>query len=253
MGAGCRRIRMGANKPTGWLAKHMQADLRTGFVGHLDQLAPELFADDIYGANRRTSVDAAPDLGAQTGDDSAHASQVLWWNAETQSNWRNGWLRHAVLVGQDADRTAVKNYVQDMLAKQDPDGYLGIYSHDLRFRTTGENAELWAQATLFRTLLAYAEATQEAQVFDAVLRAAAFTRDQLILTGWPPFDQPGGFAGVSHGLMWVDVLNHLAQITGNSSWLDHAVALYQNYSKSAASETDAQQTHLSIEVKMQPL
>ena len=42
-------------KPCGWIKEQMQKDLK-GFVGHLDQLVPELMIDDkIYGEHRLTS------------------------------------------------------------------------------------------------------------------------------------------------------------------------------------------------------
>jgi len=239
-----RRIPLGENTPTGWIAQQMTADLCTGFVGHLDCLVPQLFADDIYGVQRRTALDSPPDVGALTGADHVHNAQFLWWNAETQSNWRNGWLRHALLIGNEAQRIAAKAYVDQMLDTQDLQGYLGIYAPDLRLRMTGENGELWAQATLLRTLLAYAEATQDVRVVKAVARAVTYTRDEMERTGWQPFDQDGGFAGVSHGLMWVDVLDQLAHLTGDSAWLDLAVELYRNYSASNVSEGDAQQANL---------
>jgi DUF1680 family protein len=239
-----RRIPLGANRPDGWIAKQMEADLCAGFVGHLDRLVPQLFVDDIYGNDRRTAVDSPPDVGALTGASHAHDSQFLWWNAETQSNWRNGWLRHAMLIGSDAQRAAAKAYIDQALATQDTEGYLGIYAADLRLKTTGENGELWAQATLLRTLLAYAEATCDAQLVEAVVRAVTYTSDEMARTGWQPFNQKEGFAGVSHGLMWVDVLDQLAYMTGDSAWLNHAVALYRNYSASTVSESDAQQANL---------
>jgi DUF1680 family protein len=239
-----RRMPSGANTPTGWIAQQMKSDLCTGFVGHLDRLVPQLFADDVYGVHRRTALHSPPDVGAITGADHVHNTQFLWWNAETQSNWRNGWLRHAVLIGTEAQRAQAKAYVDQMLATQDPQGYLGIYAPDLRFHTTGENGELWAQATLLRTLLAYAEATQDSQVVEAVTRAVTYTRNEIKSTGWQPFDQNGGFAGVSHGLMWVDVLDQLAEMTGDKAWFELAVDLYRNYSTSNVSEADAQQANL---------
>ena len=42
-----------AIKPSGWIRAQMQHDLEHGFVGHLDELVPDLIQrDDIYGADR---------------------------------------------------------------------------------------------------------------------------------------------------------------------------------------------------------
>ena len=58
-----------------------------------------------------------------------------------------------------------KDYVDHILAAQDADGYLGIFSPELRYQGHGE---LWTQTCLFRGLLAYADATGDAKVFAAV-------------------------------------------------------------------------------------
>ena len=38
-------LHFGGVRPRGWLADRMRADL-AGFVGHLDQVAPDLILDD---------------------------------------------------------------------------------------------------------------------------------------------------------------------------------------------------------------
>ena len=94
-------------RPGGWVADRMREDLVTGFVGHLDRLAPDLVVeDDIFGRDRLTAGVAAKDLGAFT-EDHEWTAQFLWWNAETQGNWRDGWLRHCLWVGDAADRGVI--------------------------------------------------------------------------------------------------------------------------------------------------
>ncbi len=66
-------LHFGSVRPRGWLADRMRADL-AGFVGHLDQVAPDLILDDdIYGVDRRTTGSRPPHLGAVTDTDHAHA------------------------------------------------------------------------------------------------------------------------------------------------------------------------------------
>ncbi|MEI8095987.1 MAG: glycoside hydrolase family 125 protein [Spirochaetales bacterium] len=233
-----------ATRPQGWVARLMEKDFREGFVGHLDKLVPSLFLDDIYGSDRLTNAVKSKDVGATTGVDNENSAQFLWWNSETQSNWRDGWLRHALLVGGDEGRRQADVYVKRVLATQDADGYLGIYAPDLRYRFSGENGELWAQATLLRGLLAYYELTVEQRVLDAVVRAVKLTREAWPLPKSRPFQQPGSFAGNAHGLMFVDVLDRLADLTGDLSYRDYAVLLYEDYCRSDVSEPDSQLQNL---------
>src|SRR5690606_34582463 len=62
----------GEIKPSGWIKVQMEKDLE-GFIGQLDALAPDVLAnDDIYGKDRRTSLDQGTDV-------SPHA--LAWWNS----------------------------------------------------------------------------------------------------------------------------------------------------------------------------
>ena len=229
----------------GWIADQMREDLVSGFVGHLDRLAPDLLVDDdIYGRDRLTAAVDAKDLGALS-DDAEWNQQFLWWNSETQSNWRDGWLRHAYLVGDEDHREAARTYVEAILATQDDEGYLGIYAPDLRFAEAGENGELWAQATLLRALLGYHGHTGDARVLVAVRRAVERT-----MAGYPapaaqgagsrPFGSEPSYAGVAHGLAFTDVLWELAHLTGDARFGAYARWLYEEYGTAPVSETDVQ-------------
>ena len=232
----------GSARPTGWLAARMRRDL-DGFIGQLDALVPELIVeDDIYGRDRLTSSVNAKDVGAILHtDDAAAREQFLWWNSETQSNWRDGWIRHALLVGTDVERSVARAYVDRMLSTADADGYLGIYGPGLRFPTAGENGELWAQATMGRALIAYIEGAEDrrhgARVLDALRRSVDLTLSSYAAKGTVFPSDSGG--GGSHGLMFVDVLDALARLTGEVDYLVAAARLYAEYSGSGNTENDA--------------
>jgi DUF1680 family protein len=140
-------------------------------LGHLDELVPDLIQkDEIYGKDRLTKTAKTKDLGVVS-KETEWEVQFLWWNSETQSNWRDGFVRNALLLENSIYLEKVREYIERILATQDADGYLGIYAPDLRFNFNSENGELWAQASLFRVLLGYYEATGEMPVLDAVIRA----------------------------------------------------------------------------------
>jgi hypothetical protein len=128
--------------------------------------------------------------------------------------------------------------LEHLLATQDADGYLGIYAPDLRFNFSGENGELWAQASLFRVLLGWHEATGDDRALTAVRRAVDVTMTAYPIGQAHPFDAQNNFAGVGHGLVFTDILDRLSQLTGETSYLDYARWLYLEYSRQPLSQDD---------------
>nr|WP_086940593.1 beta-L-arabinofuranosidase domain-containing protein [Thaumasiovibrio occultus] len=227
-------------QPLGWIAHQMHHDLHHSFVGHLDQLVPDLIIhDDIYHQHRRTLADKAKDVGA-IAQDADWEVQYLWWNAETQSNWWDGFVRHAMTVGSDAHKQKVTTYIERILASQDSDGYLGIYGTDLRFQAKGENGELWAQAALLRTLIAYYEFTQDTKVYQAIVAAVACTMKHWPINNSTPFNVTEPYAGVGHGLVFTDVLDWLYCQTREQTYLDYAKFLYTDYCRYQLCDNDIQ-------------
>ncbi|MBY0489305.1 MAG: glycoside hydrolase family 127 protein [Gemmatimonadaceae bacterium] len=227
---------LGAIAPRGWLREQLRANL-DGITGHLDQLVPELVIhDDIYGRDRLSPSVRAKDVGA-LGVPEADRAQFLWWNSETQSNWWDGFIRTAILLGDDDALTRAAGQVEALLATQDDDGYLGIYAPALRYTLTGENGELWAKATALRYLLAWYEYTQRGEVLDAVRRAVDELMARLPAGASRPFrtDRPDT-CGLTHGLMLSDVLERLVQHTGDRRYADYLVFLYRAFSAEPLAE-----------------
>jgi hypothetical protein len=235
---------LGAVRPRGWIERQLRDDLEHGFVGHLDALVPALIRDDdIYGADRLTLAVRRKELGVVAAE-SAWQVQYLWWNSETQSNWRDGMVRAALLLDHPEFLPRVRGYVDQVLATQDADGYLGIYAPDLRFNLSGENGELWAQASLLRVLLGYYEASGETRVLAAVERAVRRTMAAYPPGQARPFAVERPYAGVGHGLAFADVLDRLGQLTGDDTYAQYALWLYQEYSRSDVGQDDIRYEHL---------
>lgn len=238
-------LHLGEIKPAGWMRIQMQRDLEQGFLGHLDKLVPELIQNDkIYGADRLTKAVRRKDLGVIS-KESEWEVQFLWWNSETQSNWRDGFVRTAILLGNSEYLDKTCEYIEQILATQDTDGYLGIYAPDLRYNFDSENGELWAQASLFRVLLGYYEATSEARVLEAITRAVHVTMQAYPLGRSHPFMVKNDYAGVCHGLVFSDVLDRLYQLTKQEIYLDYALWLYSEYSESHLSAGDVRYINLA--------
>lgn len=236
------RITFGAVKPLGWLRKEVEENM-SGCIGQLDALLPTLIdGHDIYHTQRINRGEKLKDLGRRDNcapEFEGFEEQFFWWNSETQSNWRDGFIRSAYLLGDETYIRKVRAYVERILNSQD-DGYLGIYDRELRFQCTGENGELWAQSTLLRGLLACYEAEQDKALLERIVLAA-----QCIMDGYPkgqshPFDLKEPFAGAGHGLTVVDAFEWLYEVTGRRDFLEYAVWLYTEYSAWPQSEEDLQ-------------
>jgi DUF1680 family protein len=235
-----RLLPFGAIKPAGWLREQMSSDMQ-GFVGHLDDLVPDLIHDPIYSSGRLGKHSKAKDLGNLKSGDAEGDEQYKWWNSETQSNWWDGYIRNALLLD---DSKAIENagrYIQQIIGTQDHDGYLGIYDTALRYKFQSENGELWAKTTLFRGMLAWYEATWDKSVLTSVIRAV-----DNVMVNYPegrsePFFAGNDFAGgVAHGLTFTDILDRLYLLTSDQKYIFYATFLYQNYCRHKTSETDAQ-------------
>lgn len=239
-----KRLNWGCTLPQGWLAQCMRQDL-DGMIGHLDENVPELIQnDDIYGHGRLNKNLRSKNLGA-IAQDAAWEVQYLWWNSETQSNWLDGLLKTARLTENPAALKKAQFYLRRALAAQDSDGYLGIYADDLRYSFSSENGELWAQATLYRALLAEYEFTQNSAMLEAVQRGTAITMKAYSANSGLPFKTQTNYAGVCHGLCFTDVCYKLYQLTGKREYLDFARFLYDDYSAHSVSEPDIQAKHLA--------
>jgi len=235
-----QRLSFGSIKPMGWLKAQMQKDME-GFVGNLDKLVPELINDPIYGAERLHKHSKSKDLGNLKAGDAGGDEQYKWWNSETQSNWRDGYIRNALLLDDKATIEKVKTYINSILTTQDADGYLGIYDKDLRYKFTSENGELWAKTTLYRGLLAYYEYTKDQKVWRALVRAVDNVMQYYPINQSQPFYAGKDFAGgVAHGLTFTDVLDRMYQLTGDQKYVKYATFLYHNFSENFSSEKDAQ-------------
>jgi DUF1680 family protein len=229
-------------KPTGWLKKQIQTDLN-GFVGHLDNIVPDLIVkDDIYGKDRLSKYENTKDLGKFI-EGEEWEIELHWWNSETQSNWWDGYIRNAFFAEDKEHIKRIEAYVNRILATQDNDGYLGIYGQDLRYKfneENGENGELWSKASLYRGLLAYYSFTKDKKVLKAVERAVQNVMDNYTINVSQPFFAKKSFSGLCHGLAFTDVLDRLYQLTHDSKYWDYALFLYKDYSSHNLVEKDIQ-------------
>jgi DUF1680 family protein len=215
-------LRFGDVMPTGWIREQMIRDLRSGFAGHLPEIAPFTAHSEIFGANRNT-----PERYQNAGGGSWGGAEGMWWKGETEGNWRSGNTMMSLLVGEPDLRALADARVKELLATQDPDGYMGIYGPTLRWPAGNvDNGELWTQTTILRGLIAYYEATGRADVLSAVERSVRLTMSHYK----PGATDPYGPDTMGHNLMYVDVVERLYDLTGDRTYRDFGVYLYRDYS-----------------------
>ena len=131
-----KNVRFGAVKPEGALKESIRADM-DGCIGHLEELAPSILCDQqIYGRDRLSNLSKQAELGRKLDEhtefEGTHPdAQFMWWNSESQSNWRDGLVRAALLLDSETLRKKADDYIAGILDTQDEDGYLGIYAPDV--------------------------------------------------------------------------------------------------------------------------
>ena len=109
-----KRFPLGAIQADGFLREQLLRG-KDGMAGHLWELEPGMIADPFI---RKTVVDQW-----QSGDQ-------LGWGAEISGNYWSGYIRHAFVLN-DADMIArATEWVNTMMTRQRPDGYLGTYDEE---------------------------------------------------------------------------------------------------------------------------
>jgi hypothetical protein len=230
--------------PGGWIREELRKNMN-GFTGHLDSLVPDLILnDDIYGKNRLTKKVKNKNVGAVS-DAGDWQVQFLWWNSETQSNWLDGYIRTAILLNDKNQLSKAAQIINRLLATQDADGYIGIYDTELRYKFDNENGELWSKATLYRALLGWYEYKKDKNILAAVEKAVVNVMQAYPINQSHPFYSVNPNAGgLTHGLAFTDVLEHLYQLTKKDLYLEYCLFLYKDFSQQVLNE-DAQFSKLS--------
>jgi len=216
-------LRFGEVMPTGWIREQFIRDLNGGFAGHMPEVAPLTCGAQIFGVNRNT-----PDHIQNAGGGSWGGAEGAWWKGETEGNWRSGSTMMALMTGLPEQRAIADAKVAYLLKTQDADGYMGIYGPTVRWAAGDvDNGELWTQTCIFRGLLAYYEATGRTEVLRAVERAVRLTMSHY----GEGLKDPYGAETQNHNLMFVDVMERLYDLTGDTAYRDFGLYLYRDYSR----------------------
>ncbi|MFA6174816.1 MAG: beta-L-arabinofuranosidase domain-containing protein [Kiritimatiellales bacterium] len=226
-------LRVGEVQPRGWLLEQIRMDATNGYGPVLNKLTDR--ADPAVFDSRSKADLLKPKLGQD------------WWDGETTGNWLDGLIRTAYLSGDEKAERQADDFVAQILAMQEADGYLGCYPKARRFESPIgiQNGEFWTQAGLYRGLLAYYELTGRQEVLDAVERAT-----KLMISKYGPnrpyWRDTIGQGGPGHNLMMIDICEWLHRLTGDPDYVAFAKFLYDGYCvPTVAMDADAQLRSLS--------
>ena len=146
------RYPLGAIQAGGFLRDQMLRG-KDGMCGHLHELEPGMIADPYI---NKSYVKAWGD-GDQSG-----------WGGEISGNYWTGYIQFAYTLNDPEMIAVATDWVDTMIKKQKPDGYLGTYyEEDAKIY---EDYNGWGTACAMRGLIAFYEATGRADVLEAVHR-----------------------------------------------------------------------------------
>jgi len=209
-------------KPTGWIWKQMDLDLREGIPGNFSKISN--FVNNEIFANKNGA------LGLPYNYLNGKVAKS-WWVGEVEGNWLDGMVRLAFLTDNAEYKERVRKAYERIIESQqnEPDGYIGIYvpkdRFALRTETKYNNGELWTQSRLFQGMLAYYEFTKDAKILEAVRKAVDCTIKNYV--GKEVFYQG---SGVSHGVGFTDTLEWLYRLTGDRKYATALHWLYEDFS-----------------------
>jgi len=210
-------LRASEVKPGGWIREQMKLDLRDGITGQYDRISDNVAGHLFVTRQRRAGTMVVGNRGLQ---------EKAWWAGEHEGYWKDSIVRMAFLTGDEAFQTKARGWVEEILAAQRADGYIGIYTEDTRFPAKGFDGELWTQSRMFQAMLAFYEFTGDRRVLDAVERAVQCTlkayRDRTY------FHRPNPDGGVAHGIGYMDTLEWLIRLTGKDVYRQGALWLYRD-------------------------
>ena len=141
---------VGAVKPTGWLKTTLQT-WANGITGHLYEYRSDTFWNTWDNRRHRNE----------------HPKEEEWWPFEQQAYWADGLVRLAYILDDDRLRRLADEFVNKVLAGQNPDGYMGGWP-DKPYRMAGD---IYVQTELYLSLMSYYSATKDPRIINAMQKA----------------------------------------------------------------------------------
>jgi DUF1680 family protein len=220
--------------PLGWLEAQARNAL-DGYVGAMPALCGEV-GGEVFAHGR---------LGPESDAEGKNVAGVEWWNGESEGNWLLAWCTHVLLLGDDAGIADLGAYLDRVIAAQDDDGYIGMFTPGARAGRDYIGGDLWTQSRVLQALQTFAANTdtKRGEQVNSVVENALHNiaaRFSAALASGHAFDAGmGDSCGRGHDLMIVEVLIEQARRTGSEAWVQLAGEIYASYSRASLDWTEA--------------
>lgn len=231
-----RPLPAGSTVPEGWIARQARQNL-DGFLGALPRISVEV-GGEVFAAGR---------LGPDSAAAGENVGAVQWWNGESEGNWLLGYAGHVRMVGSDEERADVAARIAAAVGRQDPDGYLGMFTAAARQASPWLPGDCWTASRLLLTIEEWAGTQDDHDLQAAVARAVDWFEARYDTAGPAAFaDAEPETAVRGHDLQLVDLLLEVARRTGRPEPVELAGRLYRRFSLAPLSwvEDDGQLDHL---------
>ncbi len=194
-------------RPDGWIREQMLRDITSGNASYLEKMRP---------------------LGAPVTPGSKHGY------GEFEGNFADAIIRNAILTGHQPWLERARGIADFLVGEQDELGYVGRKRPEDFGDLADKEGELWGQCCFLRAFLAYYEFSKEQKYLDAAVKSVDFMISLFGKTKNKYFVGESTMEGGAraHGLMYVDVLEKLHELTGDKKYVDFAFRLYGDYSSS---------------------
>ncbi len=213
-------------KPKGWIKEQLHRDLTEGYIGRFDEVHKTVTHNVFVKQNRRSTKQ--------------YRIIKEWWSGEHEGYWKDAIVRMAFLTGNQQYIDQSKEWMEELIENAGKNGYIGIYEEcdapTCRFKHKKGNGELWATSRILMAMLAYHEYTGDEKVLAAAEKASKLIMEQYSDRNYFSKTSKGG--GVSHGVGFFENLEWLFRLTGDESYNDFALKLYEDFNQGPVRDDD---------------
>ena len=224
------QLPIGAVRPEGWLKGTLQA-WGEGITGNLHKYRPDTFwntwDDRQYRRNAQAELFPYVQQAYRTNelDRFRPESISLWWPFEQQGYWADGIVQLAYILDDERLISIADEFINKVLAGQNPDGYMGITPSD----PYSNSGDIYVLSELTVGLMSYYSATKDQRIIPAMQKAF-----RHILANCKPLSgKDGAYNPAWEGTGWpyschiIDAVLWVYSKTGDQQMMELANVIYE--------------------------